>query len=309
MTSKLVSIVIPTLNSGKNIESCIASLISQNFSREKYEIIVVDGGSIDDTVKKAKIAGADLVIKVVVGTHTGQSRNIGVENSKGNLIAFIDSDCVAKEGWINSIVEELKSVPVVTGPVLNGNPHSNVAWAEYFVEFGGLDEFKKRSIVRMFPGCNGGCTKEAFEKAGGYYNFHHAEDVLFGEKLKNAGFQVVFSPNVKIQHMCRTDINKVTTNLKKIGAYFIITRTIDPDLPYASLLKRRLFIPIIFFGKIGISAKYAIQAKKFGRFIRAFPFVVIASNSICKGISKQLSKNPIYPIHDLKIKTPGKITD
>ena len=56
---KIISVIIPTLNSGGTIERCINSLLNQSYPREKFEIIVVDGISEDDSVKIAKKAGAD----------------------------------------------------------------------------------------------------------------------------------------------------------------------------------------------------------------------------------------------------------
>ena len=55
----LLSIIIPTHNSEITIKKCIESLTSQSFSREKFEIIVVDDGSTDQTTSIAKNAGAD----------------------------------------------------------------------------------------------------------------------------------------------------------------------------------------------------------------------------------------------------------
>lgn len=287
MKNPLLSIIIPSHDSEKTIGLCVSSISGQSFPREMFEIIVVDDGSTDNTVQIAIEAGADQIIKTNPCS-TGKARNLGVEKSKGVMIAFIDSDCQAKEGWLKTIINELKTSDVVTGPIENGNPHSNVAWAEYFIEFGGYDKFKKKSYVRLFPGCNGALTREAFSKSGGYVDARFSEDVMFGESLKQAGIKVLFDPRIRIEHLCRTDLDKVKANMKKLGGFFVKTRRSSPSIAYSSLIKSRWLVPIIFIGKISVSIKYALMARKFCKFLLVFPYVVAGITAFCKGIWEEL---------------------
>lgn len=290
MAKPQLSIIILTHNSEELIDRCIQSITSQSYPREKFEIIVVDDGSTDNSVKLAKKAGADKVIETKPCS-LSRARNIGVENSEADLFAFIDSDCEAKDEWVRVIIKELQTVSALSGPIHNGNPQSLVAWSEYFVEFGGFHEHRKRSPIRFIPGCNGACTRDVYYKSGGFGDLRVSEDVLFGESLRKAGIQAIFVPDVQIFHLCRTQTNKLSSNMRLLGKYFVRTRRVAPSIPYTSLTKSRLFLPIIFFGKILFSAKYAIQAKKFGIFIRAFPFVILGISSFCNGVFDELSQN------------------
>jgi len=287
LKNPLLSIIIPSHNSEKTIGLCVSSISEQSFPREMFEIIVVDDGSTDNTVQIAIEAGADQIIKTNPCS-AGKARNVGVEKSKGTMIAFIDSDCRAKEGWLKAIVNELKTSDVVTGPVENGNPHSNVAWAEYFIEFGGYDKYRKKSYVRLFPGCNGALTREAFSKSGGFSDAHLSEDVMFGESLRQVGIKVLFEPCIRIEHLCRTDLDKVKANMKKLGGFFVKTRRSTPSIAYSSLAKSRWLVPIIFIGKISVSIKYALMARKFCKFLLAFPYVVAGITAFCEGIWEEL---------------------
>lgn len=94
----LVSIVIPTLNSEKTIDKCIVSIMNQSY--ENIEIIVVDAGSGDKTVKIADNFNIK-VIEANVKSMTKQT-NIGVRNSSGEYIYRIDSDVILP----STIVEE-----------------------------------------------------------------------------------------------------------------------------------------------------------------------------------------------------------
>ena len=129
-----ISVIIPTHNSQEVIERCIYSITSQSYPRDNYEVIVVDDGSNDETIKIAKKAGTDQVI-LTEPCFQGKARNIGANNAKSEILAFIDSDCAAKEDWLETIESEFMNNKAIGGPVVNGNVHSLVAWAEYLMEF------------------------------------------------------------------------------------------------------------------------------------------------------------------------------
>jgi len=286
-----LSIIIPTHNSKSTIQNCIHSLISQSVPRDEFEIIVVDDGSKDGTPSLAKKLGADEVI-VTTPCFQGKARNIGVEHSKARLLAFLDSDCIAKEGWIKTIIEELKNLQAIGGPVLNGNTQSLTAWGEYFVEFCAFHENRKRSTIRTIPGCNIACTKEVFFKAGGFTEKRLSEDILFAECLRRGGINEVFVPEVQIRHLCRTQLNKVLANQKILGKFFVRNLENIPGTKSSLLKKSRWIIPILFIGKIVKSTNYAIQAKKISKFISAFPIIFLANISYARGIWEEVGKKP-----------------
>ncbi len=87
--SSLVSVVIPTYNSKETIVQTLASVKNQTY--QNYEIIVVDDGSNDGTIE---LVNSLKDIKIITQTNQGPSvaRNRGVEEAKGDYIAFLDSD-------------------------------------------------------------------------------------------------------------------------------------------------------------------------------------------------------------------------
>ena len=90
----LISIITPSLNSGIFIKEAINSVSAQTY--KNWELLIVDGGSTDDTIKIIKkYADQDPRIKLIENLNdrgTSQARSFGIKKSKGDYLAFIDSD-------------------------------------------------------------------------------------------------------------------------------------------------------------------------------------------------------------------------
>lgn len=111
------SIIIPALNEAKIIERTVKRLLQQTVKRSDYEIVVVDNRSTDGTAQLARAAGADIVIsEKLQGTNFARQR--GVEVSHGEIVAFLDADCVPAATWLERIEYNLRkhNVAGVSGP-------------------------------------------------------------------------------------------------------------------------------------------------------------------------------------------------
>jgi glycosyltransferase involved in cell wall biosynthesis len=158
-----VSVVIPTYNRGYIIESAIRSVFKQNY--DDYEIIIVDDGSNDNTTEIIKEINSDKIRLLKHERNRGCSAayNTGIRESRGHIIAFLDSDdtwensylsrqvdlltrsravasftdtkIVGKRlGWdyapgksdkieIRSLIRTMKSFPIKIGSVADGSEH------------------------------------------------------------------------------------------------------------------------------------------------------------------------------------------
>jgi GT2 family glycosyltransferase len=95
-----VSIIIPTYNSAATLGHCLRSIYSQSYS--SFEIIVVDNLSNDETVKVAAEFGAKIIVK---RSTPALARNLGVANSLGKYVFFIDSDQILSTSLIEECVK------------------------------------------------------------------------------------------------------------------------------------------------------------------------------------------------------------
>ncbi|MFQ5493655.1 MAG: glycosyltransferase family 2 protein [Candidatus Dojkabacteria bacterium] len=103
MKKPLVSVIIPTVNSVRLLSATIASIKQQSYTN--IEIVVVDGGSEDDTVGVARKLGAR-----VIGSKRGRSlqKNSGAREANGKYLYFVDDDFIVEPGVVKEAVALLQ---------------------------------------------------------------------------------------------------------------------------------------------------------------------------------------------------------
>ena len=99
-----VSVVVPAYNAAATIEACLQSLLAQDYPRERYEVVVVDNNSSDETA--AIVARYPVQLLQERSRQSSYAaRNRGIEAARGELVAFTDADCVAEPNWLTCLVE------------------------------------------------------------------------------------------------------------------------------------------------------------------------------------------------------------
>lgn len=93
----MLSVIVPTLNAGERLYDCLRALRSGVGSGFVEEIIVVDGGSVDDTQRVARAAGARLA---VCEPGRGQQMQYGAMKATGSWLMFLHGDTVLDANWL-----------------------------------------------------------------------------------------------------------------------------------------------------------------------------------------------------------------
>ena len=101
----LISVIIPALNEERYIENCLKSIMQQKFLN--VEVIVVANGCNDKTAEIAK----KYTNKVIETEKKGVSyaRNLGAKISNGEILVFVDADCILELGVLSEIFETVKN--------------------------------------------------------------------------------------------------------------------------------------------------------------------------------------------------------
>lgn len=131
-----VSIITPTLNSQRTLELCLSSISEQDYGG-KVEIVIADGGSMDNTVKIARKYGAKIYKNQLKTGEAGKA--VGASYASGQIMAFIDSDNVLPEkNWLTKMVQPfLEDNEIVASEPLYFTYRKNDSWlTRYFALLG-----------------------------------------------------------------------------------------------------------------------------------------------------------------------------
>ncbi len=227
----MVSVILPSYNSENTIAPVLTALQNQSYGGE-YEIILVDSSD-DRTPQIVRERFPDITyIHLPQKTDPGTARNLGIKQSTGDPILFIDSDCVAQPEWIEKFVSmhSQSGYAAVGGAVINGNdPANDVAWAGYMAEFREFIPQQPQREVEHIPTCNISYKRKYLEELGGFNpNYYPQEDLDFNYRLRRAGGKILFFPQALVAHNHRTTVKDFVRHQKNVG---VITASMLHILP------------------------------------------------------------------------------
>ena len=167
-----VSVIIPTLNEAPQI----AETIARTRQAGACEIVVVDGGSTDETLQCA--SDADVVVTAEAGRSRQQNR--GAAEATGDVLVFLHADCWLDEGSLIRLVNLLTEMPRGWGGFRQRI--ENPRWIYRWIERG--NELRVRLLGWIYGDQAIFVTRKAFEENGGFPDVDLMEDLYICKRLK-----------------------------------------------------------------------------------------------------------------------------
>lgn len=188
----LVSVVIPCRNEARTLRACLDALAAQDFPRDRFEVIVVDGGSTDGSRDIAQAHGVLLLDDD--GRGPSAARNQGIRAARGEVVAFTDADCVPQHDWLTSIAEVFAEDPAVAG--LGGALRmTRSTW------LGRAEDADARANYRGFITSNAAYRRDVLLEVGGFdESLACAEDYDLAWRVVEAGHRLVHDPRPIVVH-------------------------------------------------------------------------------------------------------------
>lgn len=193
------------------------SLVALDYGRERYEVLVVDNGSTDETAKIAETFPVRVLSEPTRGSYA--ARNRGAQHARGGILAFIDADCVADAAWLTLLVTGFDGpdVACVAGEVLS--PPSSTPVEEYARRRSLMSQSNtlRHSYLPYPITANCAYRTEIFRQLSGF-----REDMQTGgdadlawRMQKDLGRTLAFVPKAVVLHYHRTSLGELLRQSSK----------------------------------------------------------------------------------------------
>ncbi len=203
--------VIPVFNGSKTIPKTLSALFSQEDVKKGVEILVINDGSTDNT---AQIVSEFKGVKLVSQANAGPAvaRNRGARLAKGEIVIFLDADCVPEKNWFSEMIAPFSDPRIVGVQGKYKNPIHNLM-AE-FVQLEIEERYERmarQDYIDFIGSYSAGYRKKVFLEEGGFdekYRIASGEDPDFSYKLADKGYKMVFAPKAMVAHYHPTSLVK-----------------------------------------------------------------------------------------------------
>ncbi len=287
-----VSIIIPCRNEEKYIGKCLDSILSQNYPKDKIEVLVIDGMSEDkskEIIKNYSVKVPFIKLLENPKKFTNFAFNIGIKESKSEVIMIMGAHADYKKDYISKCVKYLKEYDADNvGGVMKTLPSKDTIFAKaiaiclsHFFGAGGAYFRTGSKEIRLVDTVFGGCyKKEVFDKVGLFNeNLLRSQDMEFNLRLKKEGGKIFLAPDIIFYYYPSATLKEFYSHNFEDGIWAIL------PLKFSKMpLKLRHYIPLIFVLSLPssiwlyipltlyFSAKIAIKEKDL-RYLFVMPLV------------------------------------
>ncbi len=238
-TKPFISIIIPVKNFERTIEKTFDYLLNVDYPRDRWEWVIADGGSTDQTIEIIKSWQKKYpfikLVEIPNCPSPGFARNKALEVVKGEFLLFTDADCAPCKEWANEILKAFEKDPkiaAVGGEVytLKVDPNNLVeAWCQHFrfnmvaprygfIKEGYYPDFPREPKpidigghkAYFFGTCNVAYRRSSMRDIGAkFWERPTGEDMDLSYQHRSRGWKFYFAPLAKVDHMHRADLKSL----------------------------------------------------------------------------------------------------
>jgi glycosyltransferase involved in cell wall biosynthesis len=200
-----VSVIIAAYNGRDTLAAQLAALAAQD-PPLRWEVVIADNGSTDDTLHIAELY-RDRLPKLTVVSATGRrgpshARNVGASVATSPLLIFVDQDDVVAPGYLEAMVDALGSAELVGARI--DHDALNAGWSGDIRGHWQSDGLLTGMYLPAASGCSLGVRRNAFERVGGFdADFASAQDLDFCWRVQEGSQPMAFVPDAVLRYRWR----------------------------------------------------------------------------------------------------------
>lgn len=227
-----ISVIIPNRNKENTIGLCLETLF--NSAHNSFEVVVVDDHSTDNSISIIEQYPCKLV-KLAQHVGASRARNIGAIHSSGELLFFIDADCLVFENTL-TLADKMASVHganTVIGGTYTRYPYDQTFYSTFqsiYIHYSELKNIHQPDYIAAHAMI---IDSQTFQQTGGFPSefLPIIEDVEFSHRLRRKGYKLVMEPELQVQHVFgyRTLADSLKNGYRK-SKYWVIYSLGNKDL-------------------------------------------------------------------------------
>ncbi len=255
------SVIIPAYNAERTLPLTLEALQRQTVPRDRYEVIVVDDGSTDETARIATEFGARVIRQENQGP--AAARNAGVRAARGEIVLFTDADCAPCEDWIEKMTAPFKDPEVVgaKGAYLTRQRSlmARFVQLEYEDRYDRMANFAQIDFIDTYSAAY---RRDVFLANNGFdtiFPTASVEDQEFSFRLAQKGYRMVFVPEARVYHLHDETLKQYIRRKFFIGYYkALLTRWLPERLIQDTHTPQVLKVQILLIGVLLFLAPLAL---------------------------------------------------
>lgn len=202
---RTLSIIVVCWQAAATIERCLAALVPQR--SDDVEIVVVDSGTDATADIVARRFPEVRLVRLATRHAPGAARNVGIAAARGELIGFVDSDCVAAPDWAERVLAAHRDpTPVIGGVIDLAPPRTPLGTALYLCEFNQWLPGAPAGPMRDIPTCCLSLERSALERFGPFRSDGYCSDTAFNWKLACAGSPPRLDPSIRVAQIMQPTV-------------------------------------------------------------------------------------------------------
>lgn len=217
-----VSIIIPVYDDPDGLRDTLESMVAQSY--DEYEIIVSITPATGETLATAQEYSNDDrdEIKIVEVPSRGRAagRNAGIEDSEGDVLAFVDADVRASEDWLREAIAEMdeRNADYMACDIQFPHGSADMGFIERYERALSLPVEHYIKEYNFAPTASLFVTQEIISDVGGFDSrLTSSEDKEFGARIHDAGYELHFAPNLVMYHPVRSTFTSHYAKAIRIG--------------------------------------------------------------------------------------------
>jgi len=220
-----VSVIVPVYNDAAGIEIALGPLAAQSYPYDGYEVIVADNGSLDETpqvVRQFQEQHPDLIHLVVEDQVKSSyaARNKGIQSARGQILAFIDADCIPVPEWleegVRAMVEEDAAFAAGQIKMTFRGEEPNI-W-EYLDAARKLDQRAYVESAGFGATANLFVRRDLFDTYGLFRgDLQSGGDYEFGRRLTRSGEKLVYAARAIVHHPARSTFESILKKSRRVA--------------------------------------------------------------------------------------------